>query len=87
VSALTAGDRAAIDRNLVGAKADLRLVVEVVRRHLAVADPADVASEIVAYLAVLDEHVRGGLLSAALMELAALPDSDGRSAAGSVPPD
>ncbi len=86
MSALTAGDRAAIDRNLMGAKADLRKVVELIRRHLTVADSADVAFEVVGYIDGISDSARGGLLSAALMELAALPDSDGSSAAGSAPP-
>ena len=86
MSLLTAGDRAAIDRNLMGAKADLHQVVDLIRGHLSVADEAAVALEVVGYVASIHDGSARGLLSAALMELAALPDSDGRSAAGSAPP-
>lgn len=88
MSALTAGDRAAIDRNLMGAKADLRALVDLARDHLATTDPADVVLELIGYVAdCLAEPVRRGLLVAALMELAAVPQPEsGSSAAGSVPP-
>ena len=86
MSALTAGDRAEIDRNLMGAKADLRALVDLARHHLATTDPADVVLELIGYVAdCLDEPVRRGLLVAALMELAANP-AVGSSAAGSAPP-